>query len=98
MAREIENNLKSAKAYEIKTLSDADRYIDKELLESDNIKDIVRSSLMVSAYQNDYTGIVAAEYGIFYDAVKTDSFWKTSRQLLALFRKYGFIKTLSPCI
>ena len=89
MAREIENNLKSAKAYEIKTLSDADRYIDKELLESDNIKDIVRSSLMVSAYQNNYTGIVAAEYGIFYDAVKTDSFWDHKWQLSALFPSMG---------
>lgn len=89
MSREIENNLKSAKAYEIKTLSDADRYIDKELLKSDNIKDIVRSSLMVSAYQNNYTGIVAAEYGMFYDAVKTDSFWDHKWQLSTLFPSMG---------
>ena len=89
MAREIENNLKSAKAYEIKTLSDADRYIDKELLKSNNIKDIIRSFFMVSAYQNNYTGIVAAEYGMFYDAVKTDSFWDHKWQLSALFPSMG---------
>ena len=89
MAREIENNLKSAKAYEIKTLSDADRYIDKELLKSNNIKDIIRSFFMVSAYQNNYTGIVAAEYGMFYDAVKTDSFLDHKWQLSALFPSMG---------
>lgn len=89
MAREIENNLKSAKAYEIKTLTDADRYIDKELLKSNNIIDIIRSFFMVSAYQNNYTGIVAAKYGMFYDAVKTDSFWDHKWQLSALFPSMG---------